>query len=310
MAKGYPIGDIKQKLLEILSQTKIGMSGVELSNKLGISRVTITKYLSVFAAEGLIRQQNMGNTTLWYIEGGGSSSIDKEGSELTQFEFPNDYFKIKTKFLDYLLDGKENKVYSLIRNCIHSNASIPKLITEVILDAILHIQKLYDDAKIGNSELGMLNNIISNSIKLAELIPNDIEDERNIILISSDHMSTLLSQCAAAAYRSEHWKVHDLGDMSESINVMFDLDLQKFLNKIWKQKSGIMIIIVFSQTSEGLNFFADIVNSIKSKMGKNLFLILYGDVDKKTTKINADLFSNDIDQILQWSQTIFESYKN
>ena len=97
-----------------------------------------------------------------------------------------------------------------------------------------------------------------------------------------------------------------LGDMSASINVLFDLDLQKFLGKIWKKKPGIMIIVVFSDTEEGLNFFADSVNSAKEKMGKNLKLVLCGKLGKKTS-IKADLITEDLDAILEWSQSTFES---
>ena len=46
-----------------------------------------------------------------------------------------------------------------------------------------------------------------------------------------------------------------LGDMSSAINVLFDLDFQKLVGKIWKQKSGILIIVVFSKTEEGSKLF-------------------------------------------------------
>ena len=43
--------------------------------------------------------------------------------------------------------------------------------------------------------------------------------------------------------------------MSSAINVLFDLDFQKLVGKIWKQKPGILLVVIFSQTSEGINFF-------------------------------------------------------
>ena len=44
--------------------------GVEISKKIGVSRITMAKYLRVFAAEGLLRQKNIGNLTLWFLESG------------------------------------------------------------------------------------------------------------------------------------------------------------------------------------------------------------------------------------------------
>ena len=91
--------------------------------------------------------------------------------------------------------------------------------------------------------------------------------------------------------------------MSSAINVLFDLDLQKLIGKIWKQKSGILVILIFSKTEEGLNFFAESVNSVKEKLGKKIRLVLCGKLGKKS-KINADLLSEKFEDVLQWSETV------
>jgi len=110
MARGYQEEKIKEKLVDVLSKERTGLSGVEISKKLGLNRVTMTKYLKIFSAEGLIREKNAGNVTLWFVD---------EGIE--KFQFPNDYFKVKTKYLEFLISGSERQSYTLIRNCIHSD---------------------------------------------------------------------------------------------------------------------------------------------------------------------------------------------
>jgi predicted transcriptional regulator len=298
MVKGYQPDVLKEKLIQVLSEAKTGLSGVEISEKLGINRITMTKYLKVFAAEGLIQQKNIGNVTLWFIE---------EGTE--QFHFPDDYDKVKTKYLEYLQALSENQIYRLIRNCIHSDAQIPKLMTEVIIPAIGFAEKLYEDGKIGNSEKKLLDNFISNSIQLTNLLPAESNSKKNVIILSADTKSTLLTKAASSSFHSEQWTVSSLGDMSEAINVLFDLDLQKLLGKVWKQKNGIMIIVVFSDSEEGLNFFSESVNTVKEEAGKNLHLILCGKLGKKTS-IKADLLADNLDTVLQWSQTVYESLKS
>ena len=52
MGREYSSADIKQKLIDLLEDSKTGMSGIEISEKIGVSRTTMTKYLKVFAAEG------------------------------------------------------------------------------------------------------------------------------------------------------------------------------------------------------------------------------------------------------------------
>ena len=297
MGKGYESSEIRQKLIDLLGDSKNGMSGVEISKKLGVNRTTITKYLKVFAAEGFLRQNNIGNITLWFLESGQEA-----------YSFPDDYFKVAPQFLDKLIQGQETQIYSLIKNCLNSGATVPKLVTEMILPSIESIQKLYDDGKIGNTEQKLLQNIMSKSLQIFNQISIDSNPKNNIIVISADAHSNLLSEAASASLHSDGWRVFHLGDMSSAINVLFDLDLQKLIGKIWKQKSGIMIVLVFSNTEEGLHFFAESVNSIKEKLGKRIRLALCGKVGKKT-KIQSDLISEKFEDVLQWSKTISESSK-
>lgn len=297
MGKGYESSEIRQKLIDLLEDSKSGMSGVEISKNLGVNRTTMTKYLKVFAAEGFLRQNNIGNITLWFLESGQEA-----------YSFPDDYFKVAPQYLDKLIKGQETQIYSLIKNCLNSGATVPKLVTEVIIPSIESIQKLYDDGKIGNTEEKLLQNIISKSLQIFNQISIDSNPKNNIIVISADAHSSLISEAASASLHSDGWRVFHLGDMSSAINVLFDLDLQKLMGKIWKQKSGLMIILVFSNTEEGLHFFAESVNSIKEKLGKRIRLVLCGKVGKKT-KIQSDLISEKFEDVLQWSKTVSESSK-
>ena len=294
MAKGYQTQDLKQKLVEVLSNSKTGLSGVEISEKLGINRVTMTKYLNIFATEGMLRQKNIGNVNLWFIE---------EGTE--QFEFPDDYFHVKTKYLELLTSINEQKVYNLIRNCIQSNANTTKLMTEVILPAIESVQELFEQGKISKSEEKLLGQIISSSIQMLNLITTEINPRKNVIIISADSKSALIAESASASFHSEGWNVSSLGDMSDAINVIFDLDLQQFLGKVWMKKNGVMVIVIFSETDEGLKFFSQAVNSVKEKFGKNLNLVLCSKI-KKNTLAKADLIADNLETVLQWSETTFE----
>ena len=297
MGKGYQIEELKEKLIEVLQDSKMGMSGIEISEKLKVSRITMTKYLKVFAAEGFLRQKIIGNTTLWFLESGQET-----------FRFPDDYFKVEPQYLNYLIKGTESQVFSLIKNCIHSEGSVYKLVTEVILPAIHSIQALYDDGKIGNSELKLLGNTISKSLQIFNQIPVEANPKKKIIVLSGDPESTLLSEAASASFHSNEWTVFHLGDMSSAITLLYDLDFQKLVSKIWKQKSGILIVVVFSNTKERLNFFADSLYPIKEKMGKRMNLVLCGKAEKKV-KLDCDLQTEKLENVIQWSDTVYENSK-
>ena len=93
--------------------------------------------------------------------------------------------------------------------------------------------------------------------------------------------------------------------MSDAIDVIFDLDLQQFLGKVWTKKNGIMVIVIFSETNDGLKFFSQAVNSVKGQFGKNLNLVLCSKI-KKNSLTKADLIADNLETVLQWSETTFE----
>ena len=297
MAKGYRVEEIREKLISVLKDSDSGISGIEISKKINVSRITMTKYLKVFAAEGLLRQKNIGNVTLWFLEPGQES-----------FDFPDEYFKITSRYLELLVKGNEEEIYSLIRNCLNSGALINRIIIEVIYPAIDHIRELFDSGKIGSAEQNLLRNIISKSLSIFNQVPVVLDSKKNVVVIAADPESILISESASASYHYDGWNVSHLGDMSYAIDVLFDLDFQKLVRKIWKKKSGILLVVIFSQTSEGLSFFADSINPNKTKSDKQIKLALCGKISKKT-KINSDLLSDNIGDVLQWSNTISQNIK-
>ena len=297
MARGYISTEIREKLISILKNSDSGMSGTEISKKINVSRITMIKFLKVFAAEGLLRQKNIGNLTLWFLEPGQES-----------FTFPDDYFKITSRYLELLVKGTEDQIYSLIRNCLNSGASINPLILEVIYPAIDYLDNLYESGKIGSAEKNLLRTTISKSLDIFNQISVVTDPKKNVVVIAADPESILISESASASYHFNGWNVSHLGDMSSAVNILFDLDFQKLIGRIWKQKIGVLLVVIFSQTSEGLSFFADSINSNKKKSDRRIKLALCGSTSKKT-KITSDLLSDKIGDILQWSKTMSENLK-
>ena len=295
MTREYSTEKIRDKLIDVLSQSKTGLTGIEIAEKLKVNRVTMSKYLKVFAAEGLIKQKNMGSVNLWFVEAG-----------INQLNFPKDFFLVKSKYLEYVLSASSHEAHNLIRISLHSGANPSKLICEVIEPAIDAVENAFKNGKVGKSEKSFLDGIILTSISLISLFEKEINPKKNIVILSTGYQNSLHAQAASAAFHTENWKTSLLGDMSSAIDVLFDIDLQRFLNKIWSRREGIMIIVIFSSTEGAIKFFSQAVDSSKSKFGKNLYLALSTKIAKKT-KTTADFISDNIETLLQWCQTVFES---
>lgn len=59
MHHGYNFEEVKQKVISTLSQNYAGLSGVELSTKTKINRMTLTKYLNLMLTQGLVRKKKL-----------------------------------------------------------------------------------------------------------------------------------------------------------------------------------------------------------------------------------------------------------
>ncbi len=298
MTRGYNPEQIREKLIDALSQSKTGLTGIEIAEKLHVNRVTMAKYLKVFAAESLIKQKNIGSVNLWFIEKG-----------VDQLSFPADLFQVKNRYLEYVLSAAIQEAHNLIRTSLYSGANPSKLIGEVIVPAIDAVENSYKNGKIGKSEKNFLDELMSSSLYLIKLSEKEVDTKKNVVILSTDYKNSLLALAASAAFQTEKWRVSLLGDMSSAIDVMFDIDLQRFLNKTWPKREGMMIIAIFSSTEGATKFFSQAVDASRTKFGKNLHLALCSEVTKKT-KNTADFVSNDIGSLLQWSQTVFESLQN
>ena len=298
MTRGYDAEQIREKLIDVLTQSKIGLTGTEIAEKLHVNRVTMAKYLQVFAAESLVKQKTIGSVNLWFVEKG-----------VDQLSFPADMFQVKNRFLEYIMAGATQEAHALLRTSLHSGANPSKLVGEVIVSAIDAVENSYKNGKIGKSEKNFLDEMISSSLYLIRLSENDLDTRKNVVLISADYQNSLLALAASAAFQTDRWRVVLLGDLSSAIDAMFDIDLQRFLNKVWPKKEGIMIIVVFSSTEGQTKFFTQAVGAIREKNGRRVYLVLHNKSLKKS-KTPADLVSDDIDKLLQWCQTVFESSRD
>ena len=80
--------------------------------------------------------------------------------------------------------------------------------------------------------------IISKSLQIFNQFQWNLILKKNVVVIAADSESTLISESASASYHSDEWTVSHLGDMSSAINVLFDLDFQKLLEKFGNKNQG------------------------------------------------------------------------
>lgn len=301
MARGYPIHDVRRRLIKALggADSRGGMSGVELARALAMSRTTVSKYLRMLAADGTLDRREMGNVTLWSLRPGQES-----------FAFPDDYFRAASAYMGCIRNASESGAVQVVRNCVRSGAAPASLVLDVVLPASDAIRDMYETGKIGAAEQNYLGGIISRSLR-------EIEGRgagaragpgrgRGALVIAADSRSEPVSRAACSIYRSGGWAVFELGDMSAAAGVLFDLDFERLAGKVWSPRDGPLITVVFSSTAEGLNFFADSIYPA-SRRSRRMHLLLCGRglAEPVSNMKSCDYYiDGDVSKVIQISDTI------
>jgi len=69
----------KEKILEVIGESEVGLTTVDVAKKAGVSKTTVIKYLSVLSSEGRVEFVEVGPSKLWRM--GGTSARRVEEAE-------------------------------------------------------------------------------------------------------------------------------------------------------------------------------------------------------------------------------------
>ena len=71
----------KEKILEVIGESEVGLTTVDVAKKAGVSKNTVIKYLSVLSSEGRVEFVEVGPSKLWRM-GGTSARRGEEAEEI------------------------------------------------------------------------------------------------------------------------------------------------------------------------------------------------------------------------------------
>ncbi len=68
----------KERIVEVISDSEVGLTTVDVAKKAGVSKTTVIKYLSVLRSEGQVEFVEVGPSKLWRIKGSAGKSSESE----------------------------------------------------------------------------------------------------------------------------------------------------------------------------------------------------------------------------------------
>jgi DNA-binding transcriptional regulator YhcF (GntR family) len=299
----YTIDEIKNKVIETLRNHEEGMSSIELADAIHVNRMTITKYLNILSAIGLIKRKKIGSINIWAIESG-----------VEDIEFPLNYLHLQQKFITSLMGYNKRELSKILLNIIYSNTEILKILKEIIIPSSNTIKGLYDRGRLGKTELLYLYNLLFDLVILIEIYHKNTEYNKNIhnIFIAGNQDQILNSKILSVASEVSNCDTIYIGNIEQHIDPFFDIDLQRHIAKLWLHKKGTKVIFLCCSEESSLRFLFTTSDYIKRKMTENIKIVLFtnSEILDLAKDLKFDFITSDLNSIIIWLEELIKQIKN
>jgi methanogenic corrinoid protein MtbC1 len=298
MYRRYTLDEIKHKIIDVLqSAGGTGLSGVELADRMGINRMTITKYLDVMHAMGLLKKKKIGNVNIWFVQIG-----------VADIEFPIDYIQVQQKLISSLVAGDEDHARRILLSFMNSNVDQVRVMTDVVLPAVNTIGELYSRGRLNKTERTFLLNLTMELIDLIKFNVRPKEQKANAyaLCVAGSEDRVHIAKGAAVALLARGWNSSFVGDVGEQIDPFFDIDFQRYLLRLWSNKHGLMLVCIFSSGEGSLRFLSSTAKEMKGKIKGDLRITAVTTQQlQPIAEESTDYVAKDLVALIEWAEREF-----
>jgi hypothetical protein len=298
----YTLDEVKHKIMSLLEDDRAGLSGIEIAEKTGINRMTITKYLNILLTLGLVKKKKAGPVNIWYLESG-----------IKDLEFPINYLEVQQSFITAIFENDHEKSNRLIISALNSTFDKERILSNVILPTFNTINELYDRGRLGKTERVALLTGLSEVIDLIKF-SSPLETTRHnahAMFVASSEDRIFLAKAGALSLRMLGWNSNYIGSVEEHIDPFFDIDFQRYVTKVWGEKRGLMILCIFSSQESSLRFMSLAANPLKTRLKGQLSIALLTprELSGMHEYIGADMAFSEIQSLVDWCEKEYGKYK-
>ena len=298
MYRRYTLDEIKRRIIDVLqSAGGTGLSGVELADRIGINRMTITKYLDVMHAMGLLKKKKIGNVNIWFVQIG-----------VGDIEFPINYVQVQQKLISSILAGDEDIARRILLSVMNSNVDQVKVMTDVIVPAVNTISELYSRGKLNKTERTFLSSLMMELIDLVKLNvrPGEQKPNAHVICVAGSEDRSHMAKSAAVALLARGWDSSYIGDVGEQIDPFFDIDFQRYLLRLWSNKHGLMLVCIFSSGEGSLRFLSSTAKQMKGRVRGELRITTVTTPQlRPVAEESSDYVAEDLLALVEWAEREF-----
>jgi hypothetical protein len=264
--------------------------------------MTITKYLNILSAIGLIKKKKIGSINIWTRESG-----------VDDVEFPLNYIHMQQKFLTALLGYNKRECSKILLNIIYSDTEILKIFKEIIIPSSNTINELYNRGRLGKTELIYLNSLLFDLLTVIEIHYKPIEYHKNIhnIFIAGNEDQILYSKILSLVSEVSNCDTIYLGNIGQHIDPFFDIDLQRHITKFWLHKKGTKIIFLFCSDESSLKFLFSTADYIKRKMTEIIKIVIFINPEMLNLikDLKFDFIASDLNLLIIWLEELIKQIR-
>ena len=298
MYRRYRLDEIKRKIIDVLQNAGgTGLSGVELADRIGINRMTITKYLDVMHAMGLLKKKKIGNVNIWFAQIG-----------VGDIEFPINYIQVQQKLISSILAGDEDHARRILLSVMNSDVDQVRVMTDVMLPAVNTIGELYSRGRLNKTERIFLLNLMMELIDLVKfnVRPKEQKANAHALCVAGSEDRVHIAKGAAVALLARGWDSSFIGDVGEQIDPFFDIDFQRYLLRLWSNKHGFMLICIFSSGEGSLRFLSSTAKEMKGKVKGDLRITVVTTQQlQPVAEESSDYVAKDLVALIEWAEQEF-----
>lgn len=264
MYKKYNLADMQRNVIDLL-QNNNPMSSSEIAKSLGTNRITVSKYLDILYFQKIINRKKIGSVNFWFLYPG-----------ITNLDFQDENFlDVQQKLIGALLNGKREVAENIVLSLINRNINLRKIVSNVYLPVLNTILELYNRGKIGKTEKIHLCSNLSNSIRILGNIMksnNTRFGDSQVIIISGDDDSVPICVILEILTNREGINSILIGNVENYIDPFFDIDLQRYVNKLSKRTSGKSVIVVISNNETSIRFLYSTLTETELQEKNQIFI--------------------------------------
>lgn len=290
MYKKYDLSDIQKRVIDLL-QNNNPMSSSEISIKLGTNRITISKYLDILYFQKILNKKKIGSVNFWFLDPG-IINLDLKDEN---------FLEIQQKIIESLINGQKEFTDNIVLSLINRNLNLRKIFTDVCFPVLNTILELYNRGKIGKTEkIHLLTNLTDSFRLLRNIIKANNSYNRRfgnslLVIVSGDDESLPICIMIDILTRQDGLNSTIIGNVENFIDPFFDIDFQRYINKLSKRAKGKTSIIVVSHNETAIRFLhSALVNTdatekyqiivfsnkvMKEKLEKSVSSPIYSDIE-------------------------------